>query len=78
MQPACLKDEGCHCRDREDFSESERTLMKIRNRTGPRILPWGTAALMGRGTLSILGIPFRTEVKDPLKMWSIIIGEQVD
>jgi len=27
-------------RDKEDFLESERSLMKIRNKMGPRTLPW--------------------------------------
>ena len=51
-----MKDEGCHSRrwshhqmEKEDFSESERSLMKIRNRTVPRTLSWGTPALTRSG-----------------------------
>ena len=53
---AYLKDEGCHCSgwsnrqiQKDDSPESERSLMKIRNTTAPRTLPWGTPALTGRG-----------------------------
>ena len=31
-----------HKRDKEDFPESVRSLMNIRNNMGPRTLPWGT------------------------------------
>ena len=49
----CLKDEKCHRRvwsrqqRDEDFPESVRSLMKIRNKMGPRTLPWDTPALTG-------------------------------
>ena len=33
----------------EDFPESVRSLMKIRNKTGPNTLPWGTPAMTGKG-----------------------------
>ena len=56
LQPSCLKDEVCHGRgwshqqiDKEDFPESERSSMKIRNRTGPEHCFGGTAALIWRG-----------------------------
>ena len=48
LQPACLEDVECHSRgwshqqiDEENFLESGRSLMKIRNRTGTRTLLWG-------------------------------------
>ena len=52
------KDEGFHSRgwshqqrDKDDFPDIQRenALMKIRNRIGPRTLPWGTPALTIRG-----------------------------
>ena len=36
-------------KDIKRIFHSERSLMKIRNMTGPRTLPWGTPALTGRG-----------------------------
>ena len=55
LLPANLKDEGCHGkvwshqqRDKKDFPESVRSLVKIRNNMGPRTLPCGTPALTGR------------------------------
>ena len=50
LLPAYLKDGGCHSRgESHQQRDKERSLMKIRNRTGPRILPWGTPALTGKG-----------------------------
>ena len=64
LLPAYLKNDGCHGRgwshqqrDKRGFSrESKRSSMKIRNRIGPRTLPWGTPAFKGRGEERI---PFR-------------------
>ena len=52
LMPACVKNEGYHGIgwshqqiDKEDLPESERSLMKIRNRTRLRSLPWGHSSL---------------------------------
>jgi len=49
LQPACLRDEGCHGRgwshQQIDEGELERS---FRNRTGPRSLPWGTHSSLDR------------------------------
>ena len=44
-----MVESGVINRDQEDFPESVRSLMNIRNNLGLRALPWGSPALTGRG-----------------------------